>query len=117
MWAEEVERFAVSSPARTVVQREREGLERIGVRTSLLLRCDAAGRDGTQLGGLVKVYVPIREGAPSSRPFGLVLAPSVDRDGHVLLEMLAFGERHPRRGTRSVYERAHKRRHGRYPDQ
>ena len=28
-----------------------------------------------------------------------------------------IGERHPRRGTRSVYERAHKRLHGRYPDQ
>lgn len=116
VWAEEVERFALSSPARTAVQRERKRLERSGVRTSLLLRCDAAGRDGTRLGGLVKVYVPIGEGAPSARPFGLVFAPSADRDGQVLLELIAFGERHPRRGTRSVYERAHKRRHGRYPD-
>jgi len=31
--------------------------------------------------------------------------------------MLAFGERHPEPGSRSVYERAHKRLHGRYPDE
>jgi hypothetical protein len=33
------------------------------------------------------------------------------------LQLLAFGERHPPSGARSVYERAHKRLHGRYPDQ
>jgi hypothetical protein len=33
------------------------------------------------------------------------------------LRLLAFGEGHPRPGSRSVYERAHKRLHGRYPDQ
>jgi hypothetical protein len=30
---------------------------------------------------------------------------------------VAFGERHPQPGTRSVYERAHKQLHGRYPDE
>jgi hypothetical protein len=34
-----------------------------------------------------------------------------------LLVFVAFGERHPKPGTRTVYERAHKRLHGRYPDQ
>jgi hypothetical protein len=29
------------------------------------------------------------------------------------LRFIAFGERHPEPGTRSVYERAHKRLHGR----
>jgi hypothetical protein len=65
---------------------------------------------------LVKVYVPITIAPPSERPFGFVLVPGVARDGRLQLTLLAFGERHPRRGSRSVYERAHKRRHGRYPD-
>jgi len=33
------------------------------------------------------------------------------------LALVAFGDRHPAPGTRSVYERAHKRLHGRYQDQ
>lgn len=33
------------------------------------------------------------------------------------LRFIAYGERHPAAGTRSVYERAHKRLHRRYPDQ
>lgn len=33
------------------------------------------------------------------------------------LQLLAFGERHPRAVVRSVYQRAHKRLHRRYPDQ
>ena len=117
VWAEEVERFAPESPARIAVQREREGLERGGIERSLLLRCDAAGAGGTRLVGLLKVYVPIGEGPPSSRPFGLVFAPAIDLSGRLYLELVAFGERHPRVGRRSVYERAHKRLHGRYPDQ
>jgi hypothetical protein len=35
----------------------------------------------------------------------------------VVLLLIAFGERHSRPGVRSVYERAHPRLHGRYPDQ
>ena len=38
-------------------------------------------------------------------------------NGQTVVELLAFGERHPPPGTRTVYERAHKRLHGRYPDQ
>jgi hypothetical protein len=34
---------------------------------------------------------------------------------YVYLDQMAFGERHPRRGTRSVYALASI--HGRYPDQ
>ena len=117
VWAEEVERYAPNSPARVAAQRDRKHLGQFGISTSALLRCDVAGTDGTRLAGLVKVYVPIGDGPPSTRPFGLVFAPGVDADGRLYLEAVAFGERHPRRGTHSVYERAHKRLHGRYPDQ
>jgi hypothetical protein len=45
-----------------------------------------------------------------------VFRPARDKEQLVVV-LLAFGERHPSPGTRSVYERAHKRVHGRYPDQ
>jgi len=57
--------------------------------------------------------VPLRDTPPSQRPYGFVFIPT--REG--VLALVAFGERHPRPGTRSVYERAHKRLHGRYPGQ
>lgn len=117
VWAEEVERFAEGSSARVAAQRERMSFEQIGINRSALLRCDAAGADGTRLPGLVKTYVPIGDGPPSARPFGFVLAPALDASGLLYLEVVAFGDRHPRPGTRSVYQRAHKRVHGRYPDQ
>lgn len=117
VWSEEVERFALRSPARVAAQRERKRLEQTGISLVALLRCDAAGADGSRLAGLLKTYVPIGDDPPSTRPFGLVFAPGIETDGRLCLEMVAFGERHPRRGTRSVYERAHKRLHGRYPDQ
>jgi hypothetical protein len=72
------------------------------------------GRDGTRLGGLVKVYVPISAAPPSKRSFAFVFGPGRDERGPYVA-LVAFGERHPKRGVRSVYERAHK--HGRYPDQ
>jgi hypothetical protein len=74
------------------------------------------GASGTRLARLVKTYVPITAGPASERPFGFVFSPERDQEGPYL-ELVAFGERHPRRGTRSVYERAHKRLHGRYPDE
>jgi len=64
----------------------------------------------------VKIYVPITEAPASDRPFGFVLSPGRDASGPYLA-LVAYGERHPAPGTRSVYERAHKRLHGRYPDQ
>ncbi len=83
---------------------------------SELRSCAAEGSDGTRLKGLVKAYVPICGAAASQRPYGFVYSPGRDDQG-VYLALVAFGERHPRAGTRSVYERAHKRLHGRYPDQ
>jgi hypothetical protein len=86
------------------------------VEPAQLLACADLGADGTSLNGLYKVYVPITDDPPSRRPLAFVFS-AVEREGEVYLRLQAFGERHPLRGTRSVYERAHKRLHGRYPDQ
>jgi hypothetical protein len=91
VWQEEVERFAPRSDARLVAERERRRAERSGISASVLLRCEAAGSDGTQLAGLVKAYLPISDGPPSERPFGMVFAAGVDSDGNVHLELVAFG--------------------------
>jgi hypothetical protein len=116
VWDEEVGRFNANSPARVAAERERDGLERDGIALASLLSCEAEGGEGTRLEGLVKAYVPVGERPASERPFGFVFSAESDRDGPYL-ELVAFGERHPKRGARSVYERAHKRLHGRYPDQ
>lgn len=116
VWTEEVERLDRRSAARIAAEREQRNLVEQGLSIVDLLRCEEDGPRQTQLGGLFKVYVPITRGPASQRPFGFVLAPRSDDEG-VYLVVIAFGERHPRRGTRSVYERAHKRLHGRYQDQ
>ena len=116
VWRAEVERFDAQSPARVAAERERHHLERDGLALADLLRCDAEAADHTSLGGLVKVYVPIAETPPSGRPYAFVFSPARSVSTPALA-MVAFGERHPRRGVRSVYERAHKRLHGHYPDQ
>lgn len=116
VWHEEVERYAPRSAARIAAERERAGLAQRGVDRRDLLRCAEEGTDATRLAGLVKAYVPIRDAPPSMRPYGLVFAPLRTATG-IVLEMVSYGERHPRRPTRSVYERAHKRLHGRYHDQ
>jgi hypothetical protein len=52
------------------------------------MACDAEHRDGTCLGGMVKLYPPL--------PWGLVLAGGRDETG-INLRAAAFGERHPAR--------------------
>jgi hypothetical protein len=116
LWVEEVERLVSNSPARAAADRERRSLERDGIDLTLLAPCEPEGAQGTRLGGLVKSYVPTGAGPPSEQPFGFVFSAERDEQGPYL-ELVAFGERHPPRGTRSVYERAHKRLHGRYPDE
>jgi hypothetical protein len=97
-------------------ERERRKLESDGIDLALLEHCADEGPDWTRLAGLVKAYVPLREGPASERPFGFVFRPGRG-NGQTVVELLAFGERRPPPGTRTVYERAHKRLHGRYPDQ
>jgi len=65
----------------------------------------------------VKVRVPLNKPA-SEAPWGFVLEPALGTEDGLVLRPIAFGERHPiQRWSRSVYERAHRRLHGRYPDQ
>ncbi len=116
VWREEVERFDQRSRARAAAERERRRLDRDGLSLADVERCVEEGPDHTRLAGLVKVYVPISKAPPSERPFGFVLSPGSSERG-AYFALVAFGERHPRLGIRSVYERAHKRLHGRYPDQ
>jgi hypothetical protein len=69
----------------------------------------------TILPGCRKLYVPLGEEGASAAPFGFVLQAVRTEEG-LAWGFLAFGERHPDNpATRSVYQRAHKRLHGRYP--
>jgi hypothetical protein len=116
VWMEEVERLRAGSPARVAAERERARLEKEGLELGQLRACEDEAEDRTRLEGLFKVYVPIGDGPPSERPFAFVLSPARHAQS-VYLRLMAFGERHPHPGTRSVYQRAHKRLHGRYPDE
>jgi hypothetical protein len=84
-WQEEVERYDPRSPARTQARSARKAIE-AGKAKLDWKRCKADGPGRTKL--------------PDSLAWNLI----------------AFGERHPtNERTRNVYERAHKRLHGRYP--
>jgi hypothetical protein len=77
--------------------------------------CEKEGPDGTRLALCVKLRVPVDEEGTSEAPFGFVLGLR-QVEGRLVLRMIAYGERHPtNQATRTVYERAHKRLHGRYP--
>jgi len=116
VWAEEVGRLSATGLAHADAVVARSEIERPGARIAVR-PCESEGPDGTLLAGCAKAYVPL-EVEPSRAPHGFVFAIRVRADsGRVTLRMLAFGERHPEPGSRSVYERAHKRLHGRYPDE
>lgn len=116
VWEQEVERLAARSEARQAAEAARRVIEDEGIPQGLLARCEAQATDGTRLEGCLKARVPLGRRASSEAPFGFVFEPVMDPRDSLTLRVLAFGERHPRIG-RSVYERAHKRLHGRYPDQ
>jgi hypothetical protein len=101
VWRAEVERFDPRSPARLAAEREHRRLVSDGVALADLRRCEAEAAGGTSLAGLVKVYVPISDAPPSERPYAFVLSPA-RRERTPALALVAFGERHPRRGVRSV---------------
>lgn len=117
VWAQEVERLRAGAAMRSAAERARQQIAASGVPRAHLRGCEAEGPDRTRLAGCLKVYAPLSERAASERPNGFVFELAQSHEGVVTLRLLAFGERHPRPGTRSVYERAHKRLHGRYPDQ
>ena len=72
-----------------IARQARIELERGGAPQHLLTSCGAEHRDGTDLHGMVKLYLPLPYG-----PWGLVLQGASDATGLHLLTF-AFGERHP----------------------
>ena len=93
---------AAQAAIRSMVDR----LKSDGVPPDWLGKCDAEARDGTRLGGCVKLYIP----QPAGQWGAVFLGGQVG--GKPTLFLLAVGERHP--GTPwkpSVYEIAHRRLH------
>jgi hypothetical protein len=114
-WAEEVERYGPRSPARVQAQGARRMIE-TGTANLDWRRCKVDGPDGTKLPGCRKLYVPLGKDGPSEAPYGFVFQLIQRPDNSLAWNLIAFGERHPtNEKTRNVYERAHKRLHGRYP--
>jgi hypothetical protein len=90
--------------ARTAIETMVGELRSEGAPTEWLLRCEEEGRDGTRLGGCVKLYIPQPAGQ-----WGAVLAAD-EEAGKPALVLIAVGERHPARPWKpSVYEIAHRR--------
>jgi hypothetical protein len=116
VWAEEVERYAPRSRARAQAERARREIE--AGRTELVWKkCEAEGDDGIMLPRCRKLYVPLDGEGASAAPFGFVFRLTRVPGGLAWI-MISFGERHPDNPlSRSVYERGHKRLHGRYPNE
>jgi len=96
----------LSGGARVALDAFRRELDRNGgLLMARLKRCDAEGRDGTNLGGCLKTYVPW----PTGR-FGLVFVPVAHPTRPLALRAFAFGVRHPTGNRPSVYRIAHGRR-------
>lgn len=110
-----MERLDPRSRARLQAQRARRDIEAGKVRLDWQL-CEPEGADGTNLRGCVKLYVPLDAEGASAAPFGFVFRLVQNPDRSLAWSLIAFGVRHPsNRKTHSVYKRAHKRLHGRYP--
>lgn len=91
-------------------------LERRGVRFDELLPCLALGPDRSELAGCAKLYLPISDEPASQRPFAFIVQLARDiGTAELAWVFVAFGERHPTAGVRSVYERAHRQLHGQFP--
>ena len=114
-WEEEVERYRPRSTVRTQAQSARNAIEAGSARLDWK-RCKTDGPGGTKLPGCRKLYIPLGKKAPSEAPHGFVFQLIQKPDNSLAWNLIAFGERHPaNERTRNVYERAHKRLHGRYP--
>jgi hypothetical protein len=114
-WAEEVERYDRRSPARVLALSARKTIEAYTGRLDWK-RCQADGPGETKLPGCRKFYVPLGRQAAVEAPYGFVFQLIQKPDERLAWNRIAFGERHPaNKRIRNVYERAHKRLHGRYP--
>lgn len=114
-WREEVERYDPRSPARAQAQSARKPIEADTAKLDWK-RGKAEGPGGTELPGARKLYVPLSRQGASQASYGFVFQLIQKSDDSLAWNMIAFGERHPAdERTRNVYERAHKRLHGRYP--
>jgi hypothetical protein len=114
-WAQEVERLDQRSTSRIQAEKALREIES-GKAALDLRRCEGEGEDGTRLPGCAKLYMPLGRQGASDAPFGFVFQLAQNPDGSLVWNFLAFGERHPDNpATRTVYERAHHRLHGRYP--
>ncbi len=113
-WEEEVERFDPKADARLKAQSARQEIE-AGKGKPAWKPCEVQSDDGTHLPGCRKLYIPLGQEGASAAPYGFVFQLAKTEEG-LIWNFIAFGERHPSNPqTRSVYERAHKRLHGRYP--
>lgn len=97
-WGQEVERYRKDASPLLAAERKRRRLEREGIPILALARCSEEGAEGASLDGLLKVYVPIGDSAPSERPYGFVFIPT--REGVLALVALRGappGPRNPKR--------------------
>ena len=78
----------------------------------------AGERRRHRTGRVQQLYVPLDAQGASAAPYGFVFRLGQTHDDELVWNFMAFGERHPNNpSTRSVYERAHKRIHGKFPEQ
>ena len=84
LWRREVGRLAPNSRGRIAAEAARRVLERDGVHKDRLAACEAEAADGTRLGGLVKLRIPLGGPAPAA-PYGFVLEPALDEAGRLEL--------------------------------
>lgn len=113
VWREAIRGF--SGRSLEIAMSARAGTEPDGVALAELLPCEAAGPAGTELAGCAKLYLPFIDAPASERPFAFVLQLARTAEDDLVWVFVAFGPRHPGRGVRSVYERAHRQLHGRFP--
>jgi hypothetical protein len=113
VWHEAVRGF--SREPLQVATSARRAIERRGIALADVRPCEAVGPDGTQLAACAKLYLPLGDAPPSERPMAFVLRLAREPDTTLAWIFVAFGHRHPGPGVRSVYERAHRQLHGRFP--
>lgn len=113
IWREAVRGF--SGRSLEIGTSARARAEQHGAALAELLPCEASGPAGTRLVGCAKLYLPFTEAPASERPFAFILQLARGADAELVWVFVAFGHRHPGEGVRSVYERAHRQLHGRFP--